>query len=73
MKYLLLALLLMLSTGCTDSKKEAEIGKLRYELFNKCMEMAAKMPRQSDDDVSDIVGKCDTISYYQAQHLMMDK
>lgn len=73
MKYLLLALLLVLSTGCTDTKKEAEIGKLRYELFVKCMDMATKMPRQADDDVSDIIGKCDSVSYYQAQHLRMDK
>lgn len=73
MKYLLLALLLTLSTGCADSKEEAEIGKLRYELFTKCMDMATKMPRQSDDDVSDIIGKCDTVSYYQARHLRMGK
>ena len=73
MKYLLIILVALAATGCTNNAKEAETAKVRYELFTKCMEMAAKMPRQADDDVSDIVSTCDSVSLYQANHLMMNK
>lgn len=73
MKYLLALAAVLTFTACTNNVKEAETAKVRYELFTKCMEMTAKIPRQADDDVSDIVSTCDSVSLYQANHLMMNK
>jgi len=59
-------------SGCGDKPSETasekiatqKRGEARVAAFDKCMELAAKMPRQSDDDVSDIVEECTTTSYY---------
>ena len=67
MKYLLLILLAL--TAC-DRKPTGEI---RHSLFVECMELAAKMPRQSDDDVGDIVSACGSHAYYTANHIGQDK
>lgn len=82
--YLLGASLLtaMLCAGCengnltvTDEKIAAEKAKVkkrgeaRKELFVECMNLAAKMPRQADDDVSDIVGECTSSSYYMTNFI----
>lgn len=69
MKYILLLLLLILA-GCDKSKTD---GKLRHKLFVECMELAAKMPRQSDDDVSDIILQCSNTSYNIHNHMMNSK
>ena len=37
--------------------KQAQV---RKEAFAACMRMASNMPRQSDDDVADIVKACET-------------
>jgi hypothetical protein len=42
----------------TEKAKAAKQGDARVALFRECMTLAAKMPRQSDDDVSDVVQKC---------------
>lgn len=57
MKYLVIVLAVLSLTACQpgDSKKRAEI---RYKIFNNCLEMASKIQRQGDDDVSDIVQEC---------------
>jgi len=54
--------------GCSSEKtaEDIAIGKLRHSLFVECMELSAKMTRQSDDDVSDVVGECSSQSYYMA-------
>jgi len=57
----------LILTGCTnDAGRERRAGEVRRELFVECMELAAKMPRQSDDDVADIVGECGSQSYYMS-------
>ena len=42
----------------------------RIELFRECMELAAMNTRLGDDDVSDIVSDCDSVSYYQSGALI---
>ena len=65
MKVLLAVMVYILISGCTnDAGRERRAGEVRRELFVECMELAAKMPRQSDDDVADIVGECGSQSYY---------
>ena len=54
--------ILMLLCGCSESAsdiaRETRKGELRISLFTRCMDLAAKMPRQTDDDVSDVVNSC---------------
>ena len=38
-------------------------------MFKECMGLAAKMPRQSDDDVSDVVSECSSQAYYMTNYL----
>ncbi len=60
------ATLVLALAGCIppiDQEQQAE----RKVLFVRCMELAAKMPRQSDDDVADIVEACDSTAHYQAK------
>ena len=59
------ALFLIMALSACDFKITTAYasGELRRELFVECMELSAKMPRQSDDDVSDIVRRCTTTSY----------
>jgi len=59
----------MLLVGCDPTEKtDAQVatGKLRHSLFVECMGLAAKMPRQSDDGVSDIVDECDSAAAYMS-------
>jgi Tfp pilus assembly protein PilF len=44
-------------------------GEARIALFKQCMELAAKMPRQADDDVSDIVRACSGQAYDMTNYL----
>lgn len=41
----------------------------RITLFKECMELAARIPRQADDDVSDIVSECSTQASYMTRHM----
>lgn len=69
---LIVGLMLLLVAGCSneiDQAKRHATGETRHKLFVECMELAAKMPRQADDDVSDIVDECDSTAYYMANHL----
>lgn len=80
MKHILFAsLVLLLAPGCENGVlvlteddraavklKAKERGDIRRALFVECMELAAKMPRQSDDDVSDIVQACGGQASYMA-------
>lgn len=72
----------ILCAGCenghialTDEARAAEKrvalkrGNARKELFVECMKLAAKMPRQADDDVSDIVNECTSSSYYMTNFI----
>ena len=66
-----------MSAGCTNGAftptaksaaeqraKDQRRGEARKAAFVECMELAAKMPRQSDDDVAEIVEACGSQSYY---------
>lgn len=70
MKYLLGVLALLL-VGCADENKgtDKRRGDARAVMFERCMELAAKMPRQADDDVSDIVSECSSSSYYMTNYI----
>jgi hypothetical protein len=68
----LLVLMLMVLAGCVKIDSEDTIkkrGDARVMLFRECMELAAKMPRQADDDVSDVVNECTQSSYYMTNYL----
>ena len=82
MKLILACILIIFITGCENGEvvlspedrakvqeNKATKGKARIELFKSCMELAGKMPRQSDDDVSDIVDECDEAAYYMTNHM----
>lgn len=72
MKYLIIIMALLLG-GCMsepDKKHEQAKGELRNELFNKCMELAIKMPRQSDDDVHKVIDECSSHSLYMSNSMM---
>lgn len=62
----------LLITGCGNHIEKATVqkrGEARRVVFIECMELAAKMPRQADDDVSDIVEKCTSTSYYLTNYI----
>ena len=44
-------------------------GAARLALFKECMELAAKLPRQADDDVADVVQQCSTQAYYMTNYI----
>jgi hypothetical protein len=70
---LLAACLIGVLSGCstpTDKANDKATGELRHKLFVECMELSAKMPRQADDDVSDIVNACGNQSFYMANQMM---
>jgi len=82
MKIIIITLSAILLIGCTngeltltpeETKKSLERKKLKGEarkiVFVECMELAAKMPRQADDDVSDIVSECSSQAYYMTNYL----
>lgn len=81
-KALLLLMAALSVGGCTngaftptaESKaqklaQDARRGEARKELFVECMELAAKMPRQADDDVADVVQECSSQSYYMTNYM----
>jgi len=69
MKKLAICLFLLLLIGCGKTEGDIKTGKLRHSLFVECMGLAAKIPRQADDDVSDIVGECSLQAYYIANQM----
>jgi hypothetical protein len=66
----ILALALSACGGASKPiKTSAAQGEARITLFKQCMELAAKMPLQADDDVSDIVSACSSQAYYMTNYL----
>lgn len=55
--------------GTAEKVKVKKRGEARMDLFKECMILAAKMPRQADDDVSDIVSECSSSSYYMTNFI----
>ena len=79
---ILVIILIILLIGCENGsivltkadrqsvkQLEAKVGIARIDLFVQCMELAAKMPRQADDDVSDIVAECSSVSHYMTNYM----
>lgn len=56
-------------TGQAEDAVEKKRGEARLELFTKCMELSAKITRQADDDVSDIVLACSNQAYYMTNFI----
>jgi len=65
-------------TGCCVGDEQCAIandlrvktGEMRKDIFENCMLMASKIERVGDDDVSDIISECDSVSYYQSTHII---
>lgn len=57
-------------SACGGAAKPDSIARseARITLFKECMELAAKIPRQADDDVSDIVTACSNQAWYMTQY-----
>lgn len=71
----LIILLCVVLAGCSSKPEDTAAtkklqGDARQAAFKECMELAIKMPRQSDDDVSDIISACGTQSYYLTNYLV---
>lgn len=68
MKIFIFIMVAMVASGCdtgtVESFSEKETGELKRELFIECMDLAAKMPRQQDEDVGDIVSECNSYAYH---------
>lgn len=82
MKILTIIFFLLVAGGCqneqlvfTDEQREdvkklvAMKGAARTEMFIKCMNLAAEMPRRSDDDVAEVVSECSRQSLYMTNYL----
>jgi hypothetical protein len=54
--------------GCAEVDM-TERGEARIAMFRECMTLAAEMPRQSDDDVSEVVSACSTQAWYMTKHI----
>lgn len=70
-----LALLTLILAGCGDMvvKDSPEViakrGELRHKLFVECMELASKNTRVGDDDVSDAIEACASVSKYMSYNM----
>lgn len=47
----------------------AKRGVSRIALFERCMELAGRMPRQQDDDVADVVSNCSNEANYMTNYI----
>jgi hypothetical protein len=62
-------LLVFMLVGCVPNATEQKRIHARIDLFKECMQLAATLPRQADDDVSDIVDSCSTQAFYMTRSL----
>jgi hypothetical protein len=44
-------------------------GEARLSVFRECMQLAAALPRQADDDVSDVVDSCSSQAAYMTRFI----
>jgi hypothetical protein len=66
-----LTTLVALLAGC-DYPSDATVrarGEARQAAFVQCMELSAKMPRHSDDNVADVVAECGQQSYFLTNYI----
>lgn len=68
MRHALLLACLVFS-GCGPIPTPPARAEARIALFKECMELAAKMPRQADDDVADVVQACSNQAFYMTNHI----
>ena len=70
-KFTLLILILILSlvAGCERTDAQIATGELRQTLFVECLELVAKIQRQSDDDVHKAVNECGNQARYMANQM----
>lgn len=68
MKVIAAVAVIIVLAGCSKQYEDRDrrAGEIRRELFIECMNLSAKMPRQSDDDVADIIEECGSQSYYMS-------
>lgn len=66
MKLVSVFVIVSMLVGCVPVGNSHSRQAMRERLFNRCMELAAQMPRQSDDDVADVVRACDGTAYQQS-------
>lgn len=59
----------LLLAACDPVVTSQARGEARKAMFRECMELAAKMPRQSDDDVAGVVGECSAQSHYMTNYV----
>lgn len=71
MKTMAIACCLLLLAGCgavESQEQKTSRGEARIALFEKCMALAADLPRQSDDKVYKVVESCSSTSYYMTNY-----
>lgn len=61
----------LLTSACSKAPEQEYVnkGNARVALFKECMELASKLPRQSDDGVSDVVKACSGEAWYMTRHI----
>lgn len=68
LRVMLITVVIMI-TGCVDEKTTKARGEARHAAFKECMELAAKIERKADDDVSNIVSECGGQAYYATNYI----
>ena len=71
MKKIILIIVMLCLMGCVPERTDEDVkrGELRHELFVECMELAAKLPREQDDDVHKIISGCSSYAYYTSNSM----
>ena len=70
---LITILLCIIFSGCMEyseilSSKNSS-GIIRHTLFFQCMKLAARIPRQGEGNVANIIEECNSNAYYTSNHI----
>jgi hypothetical protein len=65
----MLAVLFLAGCGPVDPLIPAARAEARIALFKECMQLAAKLERRADDDVSDVVSQCSQQAFYMTNYI----
>lgn len=74
MRKLAIVVLALLLTACSPAEPDGS-GTLRYEIFQQCMTLTAKLQSPSEQlsttesEVGDVVDECSQESYYMSNHI----